>query len=358
MKHVCRTCGYETNRLWSFNDHMSRQSACEKRIKRLHNEATINNVGDFVNNVGGRVNNVGDRVNNVGDRVNNVGDSINDKNTKCISTNNCNMCKKSFSTYNYLLKHQKKCKGMKDPLQCPTCKKIFSSRYTKYEHMKNVKCELVLTEEQQRIKELEELLEEEKEKSKEKEKQLEEARARPTTVYNTTNNICNNYFNPDIKYNDYDKLSTEHITNEQIHHMYIENRRYFPDVSEAVSRDLFRIEENRCIYVPEGQKGSYGIVYKDGKYIRKPITHIFATVCDTGARHMFESGAIPEKDYGDDNSVTFWNDMSRAIGLQKTDYDDLSQFDKDLITRQKYVGLDVQDEKEELSQQISNMSTL
>jgi hypothetical protein len=87
-------------------------------------------------------------------------------------------------------------------------------------------------------------------------------------------------------------------------------------------------------------------VYKDGKYIRKPITHIFATVCDTGARHMFESGAIPEKDYGDDNSVTFWNDMSRAIGLQKTDYDDLSQFDKDLITRQKYVGLDVQDEKQ------------
>ena len=337
LKYLCKHCGYETNRKWSFEDHNSRPSACEKRIKRLQIKCFPQDVNLTVDPTPQDVDPTPQDVNSTVDPT--------PQNVYLDNKNNfkCEFCDKELCSLWNLKRHIITCKKV-DSLQCPACKKTFTSRQGKYKHMKSVKCELVLTEEQQRIKELEEELEEEREKSKEKDKQLEEARTRPTTVYNTTNNIWNNYFNPDIKYNDYDKLSTEHITNEQIHHMYIENRRYFPDVSEAVSRDLFRIVENRCIYVPEGQKGSYGIVYKDGKYIRKPITHIFATVCDTGARHIFESGAIPEKDYGDVNSVNFWNDMGRAIGLHKTDYDDLSQFDKDLITRQKYVGLDVQDE--------------
>lgn len=334
---VCETCGYSSNRKYNLELHKRSPNACDKRIKRLNNENSEQNatlMGQNPTLVGQNATLMGQNATLVGQNT-----TLRGQNATLQSNNefNCSACNKNLSCFKSLNRHLKICKGV-NSLQCPTCKKTFSNSGAKSRHMKNVKCELVLTEEQQRIKELEEKLEE-------KDKQLEEAKSRPTTVYNTTNNIWNNYFKPDIKYNDYDKLSTEHITNEQIHDMYIENRRYFPDVSEAVTRDLFRIEENRCIYVPEGQKGSYGIVYKDGKYIRKPITHIFATVCDTGARHMFECGAIPEKDYGDDNSVNFWNDMSRAIGLQKTDYDDLSQFDKDLITRQKYVGLDVQDEK-------------
>ena len=332
---VCETCGYSSNRKYNLELHKRSPNACEKRIKRLNNENSEQNatlMGQNPTLVGQNATLMGQNATLVGQNT-----TLRGQNATLQSNNefNCSACNKNLSCFKSLNRHLKICKGV-NSLQCPTCKKTFSNSGAKSRHMKNVKCELVLTEEQQRIKELEEELEE-------KNKELEEAKSRPTTIYNT--NIWNNYFKPDIKYNDYDKLSTEHITNEQIHHMYLENRRYFPDVSEAVTRDLFRIEENRCIYVPEGQKGSYGIVYKDGKYIRKPITHIFATVCDTGARHMFESGAIPEKDYGDDNSVNFWNDMSRAIGLQKTDYDDLSQFDKDLITRQKYVGLDVQDEK-------------
>jgi len=332
---VCETCGYLSNRKYNLELHQRSPNACQKRLRRLDNETLCQNVNPYVNPSGQNVN---PYVNPSGQNVNPVD----------LSSNNCKHCNKILSSKRNLERHQKTCKGV-NSLQCPTCKKTFTTREGKYKHIKNVKCVEIKDEKDILIEELREELEEEREKLKEKEIQLEEARARPTTVYNTTNNTTNNtwnnYFNPDIKYNDYDKLSTEHITNEQIRHMYIENSRYFPDVSEAVSRHLFRIEENRCIYVPEGQKGSYGIVHKDGKYIRKPITHIFATVCDTGARHIYESGAIPEKDYGDINSVNFWNDMSRAIDLQKTDYDDLSQFDKDLITRQKYVGLDTQDEK-------------
>ena len=34
LKYACYNCGYETNRKWSFEDHISRPTACEKRIKR------------------------------------------------------------------------------------------------------------------------------------------------------------------------------------------------------------------------------------------------------------------------------------------------------------------------------------
>ena len=335
---VCETCGYVSNRKYNLELHQRSPNACDKRLKRLSNETLCQNVA-----------NIGVSVTPECQNVANIGVSVTPE-CQNVAQNkadfNCMKCNKKLSNKRNLERHLIVCKGFHvNSLECSNCRTTFLNRSAKSRHIKAGNCIPFKDDKDSRIEELEKQLEERDKELEEKDKQLEEARARPTTVYNTTNNIWNNYFNPDIKYNDYDKLSTEHITNEQIHHMYIENRRYFPDVSEAVSRDLFRIEENRCIYVPEGQKGSYGIVYKDGKYIRKPITHIFATVCDTGARHMFESGAIPEKDYGDDNSVNFWNDMSRAIGLQKMDYDDLSQFDKDLITRQKYVGLDVQDEK-------------
>lgn len=58
--------------------------------------------------------------------------------------------------------------------------------------MKSVNCEFVLTEEQQRIKELEEVLKRKNKQLEEKDKQLYEEKSRPTTIYNTTTN--NNYF--------------------------------------------------------------------------------------------------------------------------------------------------------------------
>lgn len=60
--------------------------------------------------------------------------------------NYCNLCDKSFKTKWNLERHKKTCKGV-HILQCPTCKKRFSSKEGKYQHIKNVKCEFVEIEE-------------------------------------------------------------------------------------------------------------------------------------------------------------------------------------------------------------------
>ena len=80
---------------------------------------------------------------------------------------NCKYCNKTLSSKSYLMKHEKTCNGL-NSLQCPTCKKVFSSRFTKYEHMKNVKCEFVEIKDEKDI-----LIEELEEVLKEKDKQLE-----------------------------------------------------------------------------------------------------------------------------------------------------------------------------------------
>ena len=71
----------------------------------------------------------------------------------------CSKCGKIFTRNSNLLRHLKTCNGL-DPLQCPKCKNFFSCAAAKSRHIKNVTCQLVLTEDQQRIKELEEQLEE------------------------------------------------------------------------------------------------------------------------------------------------------------------------------------------------------
>ena len=51
----------------------------------------------------------------------------------------CEKCEKVLSCSKSLKRHQKTCKGV-HVLKCPTCMKMFSSKQSKHEHMKNVKC--------------------------------------------------------------------------------------------------------------------------------------------------------------------------------------------------------------------------
>ena len=163
LKYTCNKCSYKTNRKWSFEDHISRPSACEKRLKRLSNDTRVNQNGQFVNPGGQIVNQNGQFVNPGGQIVNprgqlrNPDENIDNATIKIL--NKCNKCNKILSCKKSLARHEKNCNG-DNPLQCSICKVCFTTRQGKYKHMKNVKCELVLTEEQQRIKELEEQLEE------------------------------------------------------------------------------------------------------------------------------------------------------------------------------------------------------
>ena len=210
--------------------------------------------------------------------------------------------------------------------------------------MKNVKCELVLTEDQQRIKELEEELKEKEkleEKLKEKEKQLEEAISRPTTIYNTTNN---NYFDHSINYNNYDNLNVEHITKEDIKRLFNKCRMQYPELSEDLTRMILGPKENQCIYLPEGQKSNTCAVIKDGIEMRKPLIRVLMDLGVQTAMLIRDSNVI-ERNKKDVVNNQFWADNRNACGLNISDIEYMTDNDKEIVQRNKNIVLDMSDGK-------------
>ena len=319
-KWICKKCGYETNKKQNYETHIGRQAACEKRLKRLNNDTlcqTVNEKGHFVNagcqNVNANV--------NVGCQKVNV---------TFEHPNKCKKCNKILSSKRNLDRHDKNCSGV-DPLQCSICKVYFTTRQGKYQHMKNVKCEPVLTEDHQRIKELEEEL-------KENKKQLEEARSRPTTIYNTTNN--NNYFDHSINYNNYDNLSVDHITKDDIKRLFNNCRMQYPELSEDLTRMILKPKENQCIYLPEGQKSNTCAVIKDGIEMRKPLIRVLNDLGVQTAILIRDSDVI-ERNKKDIVSNQFWADNRNACGLNISDIEYMTDNDKEIAQRNKNIVLDM-----------------
>ena len=318
LRYTCKHCGYNTNRKWSFEDHCSRPNACVKRLKRQHVKSTKNNVNPSENNVNPSENNV-------------------NPNNKTLNT--CKYCNQFFSTKSYLMKHEKNCNGL-NSLQCPTCKKTFNSREGKYKHMKHVNCELVLTEAQQRIKELEEELENEKERRIQAENKCK------TTVnnnYNITNNN-NNYFDHSINYNNYDNLSLEHITKEDIKRLFNNCRMQYPELSEDLTRMILSPKENQCIYLPEGQKSNTCAVMKDGTEMRKPLIRVLMDLGVQTAILIRDSNVI-ERNKKDIVNNQFWADNRNACGLNISDIEYMTDTDKEIVQRNKNIVLDMCDGK-------------
>ena len=339
-KWICKKCGYETNRKQNYETHIGRQAACEKRLNRLSNETLcqiVNEKGHFVNAGCHFVNadvNVG---------CQNVNVTIE-------RSNKCKKCNKILASKRNLDRHEKNCNGV-DPLQCSICKVYFTTRQGKYQHMKNVKCERVLTEDQQRIKELEEELkskekleEKLKEKDKqleEKDKQLDEAKSRPTTVYNTTNN---NYFDHSINYNNYDNLNLEHITKDDIKRLFNKCRMQYPELSEDLTRMILRPKENQCIYLPEGQKSNTCAVIKDGVEMRKPLIRVLMDLGVQTATLIRDSNVIV-RNKKDIVNNQFWADNRNACGLNISDIEYMTDNDKEIVQRNKNIVLDMGDGK-------------
>ena len=349
---VCETCGYSSNRKYNLELHQRSPNTCEKRLKKLNNElgdkkVNLNDkkVNPCDNKVNPKVNPCDNKVN---PKVNPCDNKVNPKvNPDDKSLNNCKYCNQTFSSKSYLIKHEKKCNGL-NSLQCPICKKMFGSKQSKYKHMKNVKCEHVLSEEQQRIKELEdeleeerEKLEEEREKLKEKDKQLEEARSRPTTVYNTTNNT---YFDHSINYNNYDNLNVEHITKEDIKRLFNKCRMQYPELSEDLTRMILRPKENQCIYLPEGQKSNTCAVIKDGIEMRKPLIRVLMDLGVQTATLIRDSNVIV-RNKKDIVNNQFWADNRNACGLNISDIEYMTDNDKEIVQRNKNIVLDMSDGK-------------
>jgi hypothetical protein len=334
-KWICKKCGYETNKKQNYDTHIGRQAACEKRIKRLSNETD----GQNATLMGQNPTLVGQNATLVGQNATLMGQNAT---LQSMNELNCSACNKKLSCFKSLNRHLKICKGV-NSLQCPTCKKTFSNSGAKSRHMKNVKCEPVLTEDQQRIKELEEELKEKEkleEELKEKDKQLEEARARPTTIYNTTNNNNNNYFDHSINHNNYDNLNVDHITKEDIKRLFDKCRMQYPELSEDLTRMILRPKENQCIYLPEGQKSNTCAVIKDGVEMRKPLIRVLNDLGVQTATLIRDSNVIV-RNKKDVVNNQFWADNRNACGLNISDIEYMTDNDKEIAQRNKNVVLDM-----------------
>ena len=327
---ICKKCGYETNKKQNYETHIGRQKACVKRLLRLQSlecPRIVNGIPHIVND-SPRI------VNDIPHIVNTPPQKVNDSKS---NDNYCNLCDKSFKTKWNLERHKKTCKGV-HILQCPTCKKTFSSKEGKYQHIKNVKCELLLTEDQQRIKELEEELE------NEKERRIQAEKKPSTTVnnYNITNN--HNYFDHSINYNNYDNLSLEHITKEDIKRLFNNCRMQYPELSEDLTRMILSPKENQCIYLPEGQKSNTCAVMKDGNEIRKPLIRVLMDLGVQTAILIRDSNVI-ERNKKDIVNNQFWADNRNACGLNISDIEYMTDTDKEIVQRNKNVVLDMCDGK-------------
>mgnify|MGYP001033771965 CR=1 FL=1 len=332
---ICIKCGYDTNKKQNYEKHISRSSACEKRIKRLQ-------IKDYSQDVNPSVNPVPQDVNpSVDSTPRDVNPSV-DPTPQNVNLNNknnfkCEFCDKELCSLWNLKRHIITCKKA-DSLQCPTCKKIFTSRQGKYKHMKSVKCELVLTEEQQRIKELEEELENEKQKRKE----AEESKS-TINNYNITNNN-NNYFDHSINYNNYDNLNVDHITKDDIKRLFNNCRMQYPELSEDLTRMILGIKENQCIFLPEGQKSNTCAVIKDGVEMRKPLIRVLMDLGVQTATLIRDSNVIV-RNKKDVVNNQFWADNRNACGLNISDIEYMTDNDKEIVQRNKNIVLDMCDGK-------------
>ena len=233
FKHVCETCGYSTNRISNFKDHINRKKPCKPKNK----ESTIVECKPSVNLEP--------------DSVNLEPDSV---------SLDVNLTKPSANFH-----------------QCPTCKKLFSCRQAKYKHLKNVKCKpppQPVQESDLKIARLQEEIEKLK---------LNQSLNQP--VINNTYNITNTNTNTNttnnniINYNNFDSPNFDHITKEMIGELYLKADRELPRMIGNAVRKIYKgLPENDTIRFKYGNQAGFAEVRQDDETRILPVSDVLETV--------------------------------------------------------------------------------
>ena len=326
---ICETCHYTTNRKYNLELHQCSPNACEKRLKKDDKNNRVKIVANFDKTVAGSSAIVADFDKTVAKQLNDA---------KC-----CNFCNKSFATKRSKEKHEDKCNGVHS-LQCPTCKVEFTSKFSKYRHIKKANCEFILADEQQKIKDLEDQLEECGKELEEEKKKRKEVEKKSNTTINNYNITNNNYFDHSINYNNYDNLNLEHITKEDIKRLFDNCRMQYPELSEDLTRMILSPKENQSIYLPEGQKSNICAVMKDGTEMRKPLIRVLMNLGVQTAMLIRDSDVI-KRNKKDIINNQFWADNRNACGLNISDIEYMTDTDKEVVQRNKNIVLDMCDGK-------------
>ena len=154
----CELCGKEFKFPYLLLRHLNKKNPCVtnkvsvenlEHDKLKHKNNDIENKNNDVDNKNNDIENKNNDVDNKNNDVENKKD--NQKKFECIRLRSkhsldgkakrfkCIKCERTYVRRKEYSRHILNCTGLK-PLQCPTCKKFFSSKQSKYEHIKNVKC--------------------------------------------------------------------------------------------------------------------------------------------------------------------------------------------------------------------------
>ena len=162
-KHICATCGYNTNKLCNYKTHLARKIPCVRKVQDdscaeaapngTPSEQNVTLLSTQVDPASTQVDPASTQVDpaapNVPPAAPNVPPAApnrdHDECKSCIDSNDnhdhvCVKCNKVLCSKFSLQKHLKTCTGVSDPLICPHCHKSFNSKYGKYKHLKNNRC--------------------------------------------------------------------------------------------------------------------------------------------------------------------------------------------------------------------------
>ena len=135
MVYTCDICDYKTTRLYDFDRHNSRKRQCKPKSCQTSDQV---GVSPFVYNT--------EKVN--ADTVEVDVDTVEvDADTVEVDADNvlikCSKCFKVFSRRDHMRTHEKSCDGL-DKRQCIMCLKLFITKQGKYQHIKYVKCVVLI----------------------------------------------------------------------------------------------------------------------------------------------------------------------------------------------------------------------
>jgi hypothetical protein len=150
MVYKCNNCKYSTKRRVDLIRHENKKGSCINNqdilLSGVQNNNILENVmvKDTISLENVTVERDKNEISLENVMVDNDGvvhgsDLINCSKSESFKKHLCIKCKKDFSTKHTLNVHQIKCDGL-HKLQCKTCLKMFTTRQSKYEHNKNIKC--------------------------------------------------------------------------------------------------------------------------------------------------------------------------------------------------------------------------
>lgn len=293
MIYICYHCEYTTTRKDAFTRHKNRKNFCGRL--QNDNENKNNEKSDEALNYNPK-NNTHSLNYNAGDL--NYNDNNEDKYY-------CESCEKYFTSKKTMTRHKKICKGV-NKNTCPKCFKVFSSNYSKNNHIKYVNCD----------------------------------EPKQNNSNNTINNITNNISNSTINSNN--NINIQNIVFRK------EDLKYLEDADI-----IFKL--NKC-----GRDGIPGIsrLLKDVYYSKsRPQNNTIAKIDKIGPGLYIKSDSdeMDEWEYSEyeeirddiisvlDKHIDIFNDLKKKLNIEFTDKKVCERI-KNLLILTKTIGGSVNEE--------------